>query len=248
MNNAQAFLSKANSTPMYLLALGVVAFVILMSVVFMIKAYREGVRIGMDKKQLNKAISGSALFTILPSVGILLGVIALAGTLGIPLPWIRLSVVGALHYETTMAEIAAEGMGLSLDASVMTGQAFATIALIMTIGIIWGIVFLLIGYKKYQTKLLGSGKKGKGDGRLGDLIFAAMFIGMIAAFLASYISKAREGSFIAIIAMAAAAIFMAICMFCMNKLKWKWLENFALPISMFVGMATAVFAGMGGIA
>ena len=41
----------------------------------------------------------SAVFTIAPAVAILLGVITLSKALGLPLPWLRLSVVGALTYD-----------------------------------------------------------------------------------------------------------------------------------------------------
>lgn len=47
------FLTKANSGVMYLIAGIVIIFVMLMAAVFLFKAYREGVRIGMDKKKLN---------------------------------------------------------------------------------------------------------------------------------------------------------------------------------------------------
>ena len=50
---------------------------------------------------------------MLPAVSILLGVIALSGSLGIPLPWLRLSVVGALHYEGNAADIAARAAGMA---------------------------------------------------------------------------------------------------------------------------------------
>lgn len=45
-------------------------------------------------------------------MGILLGVIALSGSLGTPWPWLRLSVIGALHYETQVAQAAAEQVGM----------------------------------------------------------------------------------------------------------------------------------------
>ena len=96
------FLTKANSGVMYLIAGVVIAFVMLMAAVFLFKAYREGVRIGMDKKKLNKVLTSSIVFSVVPSIGILIGVITLAGSLGIPLPWLRLSVIGALHYEVKM--------------------------------------------------------------------------------------------------------------------------------------------------
>lgn len=105
------FLQKANSFPMYAVAFVVIAVVMLMAAFFLFKAYREGLKIGMEKKKLHKVLTSSVIFSIVPSIGILMGVITLAGSLGIPLPWLRLSVIGALHYETMAADTAAKAAG-----------------------------------------------------------------------------------------------------------------------------------------
>ena len=107
------YLKQVNSLPFYLITGGVLLFILIMCVVFLVKSYRAGIAIGMDKKVMRRAIMSSATFSVLPGVSILLGVIALSGSLGVPLSWLRLSVVGALQYELNVAEIAATGMGLS---------------------------------------------------------------------------------------------------------------------------------------
>ena len=107
------YLSRVNSGIFYLIAACVLGFITIMCAVFLVKSYRAGIRIGMDKKVLKKTITASATFTLLPSISILLGVVALSGTLGVPLSWLRLSVVGALQYELIVAEIAAQSYGLS---------------------------------------------------------------------------------------------------------------------------------------
>ena len=98
------FLSQVNSLPVYLICGGVLLFIVIMCVVFLVKSYRAGLKIGMDPKVLKRAITSSATFTLLPSVSILLGVIALGGTLGVPVSWLRLSVIGALQYELNVGK------------------------------------------------------------------------------------------------------------------------------------------------
>lgn len=118
------------------------------------RAYRAGQALGMDTTKMKRTIISSATFSLLPSVGILLGVIALSGSLGTPWPWLRLSVIGALHYETQVAQAAAEQVGMStLSAAEMTPQAFSTIALLMSICIIWGMALSIFLNKKYTQKL-----------------------------------------------------------------------------------------------
>ena len=83
-------LSQLNSPVMYLICGGIIAFVALVCVFFAVRAWKAGVAIGMDKTKMKRAVVSSATFAVLPSVGILLGVIALAGSLGTPWPWLRL--------------------------------------------------------------------------------------------------------------------------------------------------------------
>ena len=121
-------LSQLNSPVIYLICAVIVTFVALLCVVFAVRAYRAGKAIGMDVTKMRRTIVASATFAVLPSVGILLGVIALSGSLGTPWPWLRLSVIGALHYETQVAQAAAEAVGVGgLSAANMTPEAFSTI-------------------------------------------------------------------------------------------------------------------------
>ena len=106
-----SILSQLNSPAMYAICGGIVAFVALICIVFLIRAWRAGLAIGMDRTKMKRVIVSSATFSALPSVGILLGVIAPSGSLGTPWPWLRLSVIGALHYETQVAQAAAEQVG-----------------------------------------------------------------------------------------------------------------------------------------
>ena len=248
-------ISELNSPVMYLIVGVVVAFVALVCVVFMVRAYKAGIDIGMDKYKLKQTITSSATFAILPSIGILLGVIALAGSLGIPLPWLRLSVIGALHYETQVAEAAAEAVGLpGLSATYMTKEAFVTIALVMSVCIIWGMVFSIFFTKKYT----GGSKKEKKDKKksvfdgFGDKAMTAMFVGLVSCYIGSYIGDfvSSEGLFtfkgdlIPILVAIVSAIIMAIFIYLKEKKNQKWVDSFSIAGSMLVAMASAVLFGM----
>ena len=97
------YLSQVNAGALYLIVALVLAYITVMCFVFLVKSYRAGIKIGMDKKVLKKTILSSATFTLLPSISILLDVVALSGTLGVPFSWLRLSVIGALQYELNVA-------------------------------------------------------------------------------------------------------------------------------------------------
>lgn len=65
-------MSQLNSPVLYLICGGIILFVALVCVVFLVRAYRAGVAIGMDRTKLKRTITASAMFTMLPAVGILL--------------------------------------------------------------------------------------------------------------------------------------------------------------------------------
>lgn len=239
------YLQSVNSGVFYLLVAGVLLFITIMCAVFLVKSYRAGIAIGMDKKILKRTITASATFTLLPSVSILLGVVALSGTLGVPFSWLRLSVVGALQYELNVAEIAAQSLGLSgLKVAEMSNGAFVTIALVMTLGILGGIVCCIFFLKKYLNKLQAAPKKeAGGKPGFGDHATTAMFVGLCAAYIGAYIGKAvpREGSDVMpLIVAVIAAVCMALFEYLIQKKGKTVLENFSLAASMLIAMAAAV--------
>ena len=199
---SQEVMNVANSWWMYLLGAIVVLFVLGTCVFFILNAYKDAKKLNMDKKVLKQVIINSAVFTILPSISILIGVIALAGYIGIPLPWIRLSVIGALQYEGTAVKTVLKKFEDAFQiVSVVNTQVFVTIALVMTLGIIVGPLFCFFGFKAFDKKVLSKSraevleevkeetetiveevevKKPKKD--FGTMLFNALFIAMISAF------------------------------------------------------------------
>ena len=245
-------LNKLSSAPMYLICGGIIAFVALLCVIFMIRAYKAGKAIGMDTGKMKKVIVSSATFSVLPSVGILLGVIALSGSLGIPWPWLRLSVIGALHYETQVAQAAAEQVGMEkLSGEYITASGFATIALLMSICIMWGMILSIFFNKKYTSKLK-SNKNGSAAVGFGDTAMTAMFIGLVSAYIGSYIggfvsSKGLftfKGDFTPLIVVAVSGAVMAFFIWLSKKPKFAFVENFSIAASMLLGMASAVIINL----
>ena len=240
-----------NSPILFLIVGVIIAFVVAQSVFFLVKAYRRGMELGMGKAKLRSAIKSAAIFTVAPAIGIFIGVITLAKKLGVPLPWLRLSIIGSLTYELTAAEQAAQGVGTSLStAAALTGEQYVTIAAVMTIGIMVGIILVpLLGKKisggvvKIQTK----------DPHWGEIFMTALFMGMISAFLGliicdlgfvmrdnAVVFNLASESFIPLVVFLTSAIIMGVCGLLMKKCKWAWMNDYALPISMVGSMAAAI--------
>lgn len=245
-----SYISAVNAGLFYLLVALVLLFITVMCFVFLIRSYRAGIKLGMDKKVLRRTIISSATFTLLPSISILLGVIALSGTLGVPFSWLRLSVIGALQYELNVAEIAAQSLGLSgLKLSEMNMQAFVTIALVMTVGILGGVVCCIFFLKKYLGKIQGKksdgGEEKKESGRekrsFGDHATTCMFVGLCGAYIGSYVGTwTAKGDFMPLTVAAVSAAVMAVFEYLTRKKGMLVLENFSLAVSMLAGMIAAV--------
>lgn len=254
----------ANSWWMYLLGVIVVIFVLAGSLFFILKSYKDAKKLNMDPKILKQTIINSAVFTILPSISILIGVVTLSGVLGIPLPWIRLTVIGALHYEGVAANAAYEGIK---SLSELTDVQFVTIAFVMTLGILSGPLYCLFGFKSYDKKILSKAKADNEETNIevvettdikeekpkkkgfGDVLFNAVFIAMICSFLAVDVAKVfdkEQGAiknYVPLVVIVTTFLSMFILDVLQKKLKWKWLASFDLGLSMLIGMTVAVIIG-----
>ena len=255
-----------NHPALFVLSGIVVAVVLAQSIYFLAKALRRSKELGMDQAKIKKTIRTAAIFTIAPAVAIVISVIALSKSLGLALPWLRLSVVGSMSYETVAASNALQAMGQALGVADLNAQQFVNVLVVMTVSIMAGLLTVPLIGKKLQA---GMANLGKRDAAWADIFQNALFIGMIAAFLgyvfseiymlwtpeARYITQTviENGvqveqkipvpstyGLIPVCVMLVSAVTMVICGLAMRHPKLKWLNDYALPISLVVGMAAAI--------
>lgn len=161
-----------NATFMYCIVAVVIVFVIAESVFFFVRAWKRAAALNMDRRRLKKIVASTALYTVAPAVAILLGVIALSKALGLPLPWLRLSVIGALTYETTAAETAARAFGTNISQIITDARTYAGIAWVMTMGIMPSVILLPIMGKRVEKGLVRIKSK---DEKWGEIFMSACF-------------------------------------------------------------------------
>lgn len=98
-----------NSPLLYgLVGAGIIYILIFCALTFR-KAYGHALEIGMSKEKLRSVMVSTAIYSIVPSLSIVVGLFSLATVIGVPWAWFRLSVVGAVAYEVTAADMAATG-------------------------------------------------------------------------------------------------------------------------------------------
>ena len=222
---------------------GIVILAVLgQSCFFLFRALRRAKEIGMDQKKLRKIMISSAIFTIAPAVSILVGVLALSKSLGVALPWLRLSIIGSLSYETIAAETTIDQLPAE-QLNPITASGFVTVLWVMTLGIIIGLILVPIFTKRIQK---GIKKMEKKDTRWGEIFNNAMFLGMISAFLGyvfcdvSTVFKGDLSGIIPVCVMTVSALIMVVCGLLSRKKGLHFLTDYALPISLVGGMASAI--------
>ena len=79
----------------------------------------------------------------------------------------------------------------------------------------------------------------------GDVMFIAMFIGLVSAYIGSYMGVfTSSGDYMPITVAVVAGTVMALCEYVTKKLHQEWLESFSMALSMLVGMSAAVLLGL----
>ena len=184
------------------------------------------------------------MFTVAPAVAIVISVITLAKDLGVPLPWLRLSVVGSLSYETIAASNAESAMGLTFgQVASLNATQYVTIACVMTVSIMVGIWLVPLIGKKLQNGMISMENRDK---KWGEIFSASMFIGMISAFLGyvfcdfSSVFHGDMSGLIPVLVMLVSALVMCLAGLLVKKTQWRWVSDYALPISLVAGMASAI--------
>lgn len=223
-----------NFFPLYIIGAILISYVLFESVFIYRKAYKRGLELGMTKTQLNETTRSSAIFSIVPSLPILIGLVTMIPLFGnVVIPWIRLSVIGSVSYETYAASQIKQAAGLaSLTENL---QVYSTAIWTMTLSILSGMIILIFFYKQYTNKLEAIKIKNP---RWSELLIAALFMGLVGTIGAQQITMGGYNALALFISIAIMAVLALI------SRKFKWMEEFALPVSM-LGTLIALYFIMG---
>jgi hypothetical protein len=230
---------------MYLLGAIVILFVLSQSVFFLVKSSKRATELGIEKKDITKTITSSMVFSIAPSIAILLGLLTLSKSLGVVIPWIRLSVLGAVTYELPAAINVVEGVFQGRIGTMITDpKILITVLWVMTLGCIPPLVIIPLFLKKIQSGVVGIYKK---DNKWGEIFMNALFLGMISAFFGYVVAPRTDEatntsyvSVLAILTLLTSAAIMVVCGLFVKKYKQEWLKNYAIPFSMIGSMLLAI--------
>ena len=211
-----------NFTPLYIIGIILITYILIETVLMYRKAYKRGLELGITQTQLNETTRSSVIFSIMPSIPILIGLITMIPLFGdVVIPWIRLSVIGSVSYETYAATAIKNAVGVSSLTENL--QVYSTAIWTMTVSILSGMIILIFFYKKYTNQLESIKKRDK---RWSEILIAAMFMGLVGTIGAQQITIGGYNTLALFISVGIMAIMGGL------SLKFKWIEEFALPVSM----------------
>jgi len=227
------YLQIANSFPMWISAVLVVALVLFQAFIFARKSFETGKTIGLTENQMKSAMKSSLITSLGPSIVILSGMLALLVTMGGPMSWMRLAFIGSVMFELMAAAFGTEAVGVKMGIDPMTMVAYANAVWTMILGSIGWIIFATLTADKMnavQTKV------SKGDPRIIKVISIAAVLGSFGSLVSGHLYAMNKNT----IAAVAGAVIMLIVSPLADKNNIKWLKEWALAIALFGGMFVAV--------
>ncbi len=229
------YLDIANSAFVFLVCGVIVLSVLIISCLFLWKAWKRGLELGMTREIMMRTIKSSMTFSIAPSIPIVIALTAMVGVLGIPFPWMRLSIIGSFQYELMTAKIGASAMGIeTLGGAGYTGQVLSNSMWVMSLGIIWGMIFCIFFLKKFSASLESAQKK---DSTKIQIIITALYFGMLSVFVGPPIVSGG----IQLYTLLVSALLLAAITWITRKMESTAAGDFAFTLSMVGGMIFAAF-------
>lgn len=226
-----------NSKLLYALVMSGLAVIFGICVFFFKRAKVRAKELGISDEKVKSVIRSSIVFSIVPSVSIIIGLITLAPILGVPWSWFRLSVVGSLPYELTAADLAVKGAGYaSLDQFLQNGTAdvIGAVLFVMSIAIMGGMLFNIIALKRMHAGVIKAGSK---DTPVIDIALSVLVVGMMSVFIPMQVVTSKVHAAVLLVSAAATLLFHYIA----KTFNIKWLHDFIMSFALIAGMVSAVF-------
>ena len=222
-----------------------VILVIAQALIFAKKSYSAGKKIGLTEKQMKNAIKSSAITSIGPSIVILSGMLSLLITVGGPMAWMRLSLIGSVMFESIAAGLGTSAVGVQLGTDTLTPEALGMA--------VWTMILCSIGWALFATfsaNKMDKIEKKVSRGNTGTLttIASCAIIGVFSAMCASHLSKpfysmmmkadqiTMSGAWKNALACVLGAVIMFVLTKVANKKEIGWLKEWSLTITILGAM------------
>lgn len=225
------------SSPLLLIlvAIGLI-YIIIFSLIHLKKSYSRCIEMGITKEELKRVIKSSIVFSIVPSLSIVVGLFALISVLGVVWSWWRLSVIGSLSYESLISSNVASALDFSSAAEMLekaSGSQFGVVMILMSIGMLSGFFILIPLGKKLSMSVSKTENSSNWKYVLSGTFMLCLF--------AVYIPVLLIGDTVQAAVMITGLIIAVALGILASKPKLRWLSEFIMAFSMIGGMISSVF-------
>lgn len=215
-------------------------YITLFSLVYFKKAYDRCLQAGMTKAELSSIIKSTAIFSVVPSLSIVIGLFTLLAVLGSTWSWWRLSVIGSLSYESMIANSIAQSLNYGNAAQMMeqaTGTEFGVVMMIMSFGMLAGFCVLLPFGKKLCTAVDQTDADPNDTSKDWNAVLSGAFM---LTMMAVFIPVIVFGDTVQALVMFSGLVVAVALGILSKKPGLAWLNDFIMAISMIVGMLSSL--------
>lgn len=227
-----SYLDIANSGLTYTLVSVALLVMLGLCVVFYVKTRKRALELGISKEVLNRVNRSTILFTIVPSLTIVVGLFAMSAMIGTAWSWFRLSVVGSVSYELMAAQTTVASLDIT-DTAAADGSVFVAVMFVMSIGALVGPTLSAILTKPVTQNLQKAGSQNNGFSPIMNACFMLAIMSVIIPI------RVSTGGLVGLMVILTAVLLSML----IDKIASKgvaWLGQFNMPICLLVGMLSSL--------
>lgn len=233
MSNIEQVQKISNAPILWLLCGVTVVVSVIQAVLFMKQSVKVAKEAQLDPSLPKQAFRIGLISAIGPALGVFIVMIGLMASIGGPMAWLRLSIIGAAATELSAATIGANAMGVELGSEQYTLVCLAVSWFTMMLNGAGWLLFTSVATPSLESL------RNKVSG--GDMKWLAVLSGACSLGIFGYLNA---GEVLKGIGNTLAVLVGAISMVVVTKTlckKYPKLMEYSLGIAMLIGMAAAVF-------
>lgn len=225
----------ANSFPIWICCTFTVSIVFIQSFLYFKLAKKHSISMGADAHDCSKAFKVGVISAIGPGIACFIALLGLMTTIGGPLAWLRLSVIGAAPTELAAVSAATNSMGI--PGAVLGDKLYNLNALSVT----WWTLALngcgwLVFCALFADKLdIMREKVGKGDTIWLGVLSTSAMLGIFAYFSINSFVYKFSIKIPELLAVIGSALAMYTCI--MLSKKYRFLKEYSLGVAIICGIA-----------
>ena len=221
----------SESSLLYVLVIVSLLIIAAICVYYLLLCMRKAKEMGISKQKVNEIIKSTAIFSIVPSIAIAIGLVTLVIVIGIPYAWFRLSVIGSVSYELMASNMALSA--LKLDLANADADAFGLIMWVMCVPITSTVLANIFVCKPMH---LGTMRVGSGDKKWGALSQTTFMTALLVVLIVPMIF----GGLVGLLTFVTSALIAVVVSMLAKKTGAKWMNDCILAICLIGAMGMSI--------